>query len=256
AKVLGDLGRLGDPETPGVLNLLVIEDLAMAAYLPIVAAVIGGEDFGPTIGTVAIALVAVAMALMLALRWGHYLSALLAPGSNEALLLAVFGLTLLVGGLAQRIDVSAAIGAFLIGLALSGPTRSRLGPLIEPLRDLFAATFFLFFSFQIAPGSLLDVLLPASVLALMTVAGKLISGRAATRSPAVDSRGKLRAGTALIAHGEFSIVIAALGATEIHGSDLGALAAAYVLLTTLIGPLAAKFSDRIAASWFGAALGR
>jgi CPA2 family monovalent cation:H+ antiporter-2 len=247
AKVLSDLGRLSDPETPAVLNLLVIEDLAMAAYLPTVAAVVAGQDLGPTIGTVAIALVAVAIALMLALRWGHHLSALLAPGSNEALLLAVFGLTLLVGGLAQRIDVSAAIGAFLIGLALSGPTRSRVEPLIEPLRDLFAATFFLFFSFQIAPGSLVHMLLPASVLALVTVGAKLISGRAAARSLGVGSRGQLRAGTALIAHGEFSIVIAALGATITHGSDLGALAAAYVLLTALIGPLVAKFSDRVPA---------
>lgn len=244
AKVLGDLDRLGNRETPAVLNLLVIEDLAMAAYLPVVAALVAGRDPGPTAATVAIALVAVALILAVALRWGQHLSNLLAPASDEALLLGVFGLTLLVGGLAERVHVSAAIGAFLVGLALSGPVQARAGALIEPLRDLFAALFFLFFSFQIDAGSLVDVLAPAAALAVVTGAGKVLSGRVAARRLGVGRRGQLRAGTALIARGEFSIVIASLGAGASHGDDLGALAAGYVLLTAIAGPLAAKFTDR------------
>ena len=97
------------------------------------------------------------------------LSDLLSAGSDESLLLAVFGLTLLVGGLAQQLDVSAAIGAFLVGLALSGPVQHRAGALIGPLRDLFAAVFFLFFSFQIRPGDLVGVLAPAAALAIVAI---------------------------------------------------------------------------------------
>ncbi len=245
AKVLDDLDRLGNRETPAILNLLVIEDLAMAAYLPVVAALVAGQALTATVVTVSVALVAVALALTMALRWGHRLSSLLAPGSDEALLLGVFGLTLLVGGLAHRVQVSGAIGAFLIGLALSGPTQARVGPMIAPLRDLFAATFFVFFSFQIVPGSLVPVLLPASALALVSVAGKMVSGWVSARPLGIGPRGRLRAGAALIAHGEFSIVIASLGAGTEHGPELGALAAAYVLLTALIGPLAAKYADRL-----------
>ncbi len=244
AKVLGDLDRLGNRETPGILNLLVIEDLAMAAYLPVVAAIVAGQSASATVVTVAVALAAVGAILTMALRWGQRLSALLAPGSDEALLLAVFGLTLLVGGLAQRVNVSAAIGAFLVGLALSGPVQARAGALVKPLRDLFAATFFLFFSFQIEPGSLVDVLVPAVLLALVTAGGKLLSGQAAARPLGVGSAGRLRAGTALIARGEFSIVIASLGAGTTHGERLGALAAAYVLVTAITGPLAAKYVGR------------
>ena len=244
AKVLSDLDRLGNRETPAVLNLLVIEDLAMAAYLPVVAALVAGRGAWPTAGTVALALVAVALILTVALRWGQHLSNLLAPGSDEALLLAVFGLTLLVGGLAEQVHVSAAIGAFLVGLALSGPVQARAGALIEPLRDLFAAIFFLFFSFQIDAGSLLGYAAPAAALALVTGAGKLLSGRVAAHALGVGRRGKLRAGTALIARGEFSIVIASLGVGTAHGEDLGALAAGYVLLTAIAGPLAAKYADR------------
>jgi CPA2 family monovalent cation:H+ antiporter-2 len=102
SKVLRDLDRLGNRETPAVLNLLVIEDLAMAVYLPIAGALIAGRSAGGTIATIAIALTAVTLILTVALRSGRHLSALLAPATDEALLLAVFGLTLLVGGLAQK----------------------------------------------------------------------------------------------------------------------------------------------------------
>lgn len=246
SKVLGDLDRLGNRETPAVLNLLVIEDLAMAVYLPVVGAIVAGTGAGDTAETVAIALAAVAVILTVALRWGGQLSRLLAPASDEALLLAVFGLTLLVGGLAENVQVSAAIGAFLVGLALSGSVQARASTVVGPLRDLFAATFFLVFSFSVDPGDLVGVLVPAAVLAVLGVAGKLASGWVAARPVAAGVPGRLRAGTVLIARGEFSIVIAALGVTTADGAELGALAAAYVLMTAVAGPLAAKYADRLA----------
>lgn len=245
AKVLTDLHRLGNRETPSVLNVLVIEDLAMAVYLPVVAALVAGRDAGETAITVAVALVAVVAILALALRVGDRLSALLAPGSNESLLLAVFGLTLLVGGLAEQLQVSSAIGAFLVGLALSGAVQQRASELIEPLRDLFAATFFLFFSFQVAPASLVEVLVPAVVLVVVTAGTKMVTGWVAAAQAGVAARGRVRAGAALVARGEFSIVIASLGVTLTDGEDLGALAAAYVLITAVFGPLVAKYADRL-----------
>ena len=245
SKVLTDLDRLGNRETPAVLNLLVIEDLAMAVYLPVVGALVVGSGAGDTAVTVAIALAAVTLILSVALRWGDHLSRLLAPASDEALLLAVFGLTLLVGGLAQEVQVSAAIGAFLVGLALSGSVQARAAAVVGPLRDLFAATFFLFFSFAVDPADLVGVLVPAAVLSLLGIVGKLVSGWVAARTLAVGSPGRVRAGTVLIARGEFSVVIAALGAGAADGAELGALAAAYVLITAVAGPLAAKYSDRM-----------
>ncbi len=246
SKVLTDLDRLGNRETPAVLNLLVIEDLAMAVYLPVVGALVVGRGAADTTVTVAIALAAVGVILAIALRWGDHLSRLLAPASDEALLLAVFGLTLLVGGLAQEVQVSAAIGAFLVGLALSGSVQARAAAVVGPLRDLFAATFFLFFSFSVDPSDLVGVLVPAGLLAVLGILGKLLSGWVAARSAAAGTPGRLRAGTVLIARGEFSVVIAALGATTADGAELGALAAAYVLMTAIAGPLAAKLSDRLA----------
>ena len=246
AKVLGDLDRLGNRETPAVLNLLVLEDLAMAVYLPVVGAVVAGSSVGDAVVTVAIALAAVAAILTIALTWGDRLSRLLSAASDEALLLAVFGLTLLVGGLAEEVQVSAAIGAFLVGLALSGSVQDRASAVIGPLRDLFAATFFLFFSFSIDPGDLVGALVPGAILAVLGIGGKLVSGWVAARPLETDAAGRVRVGTVLIARGEFSIVIAALGVGIADGAHLGALAAAFVLITALVGPLAAKYADRLA----------
>jgi CPA2 family monovalent cation:H+ antiporter-2 len=245
SKVLSDLDRLGNRETPMVLNLLVIEDIAMAAYLPVVAAVVSGRQFSATVITVAGAISVVIVILVVALRWGDRLSSLLAGSSDEALLLGVFGLTLLVAGLAQKVEVSAAIGAFLVGLALSGTVQERVGPLIAPLRDLFAATFFLFFSFQIRPSTLAGALLPAAALAVLAIAGKMVTGWVACKRQGIAVRGRLRAGAVLIARGEFSIVIASLGVTLADGDDLSAIAAAFVLITAIVGPLAAKYAERI-----------
>ena len=244
AKVLRDLDRVGNRETPAVLNLLVIEDLAMAAFLPVAAALATGRDLVDTVVTVAIAFLAVAVILLVALRGGDRLSALLAPGTDEALLLAVFGLTLLVGGLAQQLQVSAAVGAFLVGLAISGPVRERAGELIGPLRDLFAAVFFLFFSFQIDPADLPGVVVPALGLAVVGGAGKMLSGWVAAGQAGVGRAGRLRAGGTLVARGEFSVVIASLGSELADGPELGVVTAAFVLLTAVAGPLVARFVPR------------
>ena len=244
SKVINDFGWMANRETPGVLNLLVIEDLAMAVYLPVVGALVARRTAGETAISVLAAMCAVAVILALALRYGEHLSRALSGGSDEALLLSVFGLTLLVGGLAEEVHVSAAIGAFLVGLALSGPVQHRAGSLIAPLRDLFAATFFLFFSFQLLPSDLVAVAVPAFLLAVVGVGTKFATAILATRRQGIGRRGQLRAGAALSARGEFSIVIASLGARLVDGSDLSSVTAAFVLLTAIMSPLLAKYVDR------------
>lgn len=244
SKILSDLGWLANRETPAVLNLLVMEDLAMAVYLPVVGALVADRAFGETALSIVAALVAVGGILTVALRFGDRLSRVLSGSSDESLLLAVFGLTLLVGGLAEQVQVSAAIGAFLVGLALSGPVQHRAGALIGPLHDLFAATFFLFFSFQLRPTTLLDAAVPALLLAAVGIATKFGAGSIACARMGVGRRGRLRAGAVLAARGEFSIVIASLGAATADGDDLGAVAAGFVLVTAVVAPVMAKLVDR------------
>jgi CPA2 family monovalent cation:H+ antiporter-2 len=245
AKVLGDLNRLGNRETPAVLTVLVIEDLVMAAYLPIVAVVLAGRSFNDGLISVAIALACAAAVLVGALRYGHHFTRVLHARTDEALLLGLVGVTLLVAGIAQRVNVSAAVGAFLVGIALSGPLQARATALIEPLRDLFAALFFVLFAFRIDPGSLPSVAVAAVLLAIITSITKVATGWFAAARLGVGPRAQMRAGTALIARGEFSIVIAGLALNTSVESDLIALAGAYVLVLAIAGPVLTRFSDRI-----------
>ena len=142
AKVLAELGRLNNQETPTIISILVIEDLAMALYLPLVAVLLIGLGFADALISILIALATVGIVLFIALRYGKRLSSLIAHQSDEVILYTTFGLVLLVSGIAQRLQVSAAIGAFLVGIALSDPIAERTHKLLGPLRDLFAAIFF------------------------------------------------------------------------------------------------------------------
>jgi K+:H+ antiporter subunit KhtU len=240
---LAELNRLNNPETSTIISILVIEDLAMALYLPLVAVLLIGQGWLQASLSILIALLTVGTVLFIALRYGKRLSLLIAHQSDEVILFTTFGLVLLVAGLAQRLQVSAAIGAFLIGIALSDPIVERTHKLLGPLRDLFAAIFFLFFGLQIDPASLPPVILLAVILGLITALTKLFTGWWAARRAKADSISSFRAGAALVARGEFSIVIAGLGVDAGLESQLGALSAAYVLFLAILGPILARFIE-------------
>src|SRR5919201_2552754 len=248
AKLLADLGRLGNRETPVVLSLLVMEDLAMAAYLPLLTGLLAAGSLLSKAVPVLVALVTVAVVLAVTLRWGDAISRLVFTPNDEVLLLVVLGLALLVAGLAQRLQVSAAVGAFLVGIAISGPAAQSAGPLLTPLRDLFAAVFFVFFGLQTDPAQLPGVALPALALAAVTAATKLAAGWWAARRAGVGVAGRLRAGTVLVARGEFSIVIAGLAVAAGLHARLGPLATAYVLALAVLGPLLTRAADPLAAT--------
>ncbi len=240
AKIVEDSGWLANRETPIVLSLLVAEDLVMALYLPLVGALlVGGSATGVGLSA-ALAIAAAGGALLIALRYGSTVSRAVFSHSNEALLLGVLGLTLLVGGIAERLHVSAAVAAFLIGIAFSGPIQESARGLLHPLRDLFAATFFVFFGLGINPATMLAAAPAAAVLALATAATKTGTVWWAGRQAGIASRGRWRAASMMVARGEFSIVVAELGvASNLHPS-IGPVAATYVLLLAITAPLAAR----------------
>ncbi|MFC7546325.1 cation:proton antiporter [Plantactinospora sp. GCM10030261] len=244
AKVLADLGRLGNRETPVILSVLVIEDLAMALYLPLVTAVLLGSGLLGGGLALAGAVATVVVVLVVAIRYGQVISKMFSPKDPEALLLGVLGLTLLVAGIAAELKVSAAVGAFLVGIALSGPVAHNATELLSPLRDLFAAVFFVFFGLATNPADIPPVLLPALGLAVVTMATKVVTGYLAARRAGIALPGRLRTGLGLMPRGEFSIVIAGLAVTSSAVEpQLAPLATAYVLITVVTGPLLARVPD-------------
>ncbi len=241
ARLLADLRRLGNRETPAVLAVLVIEDFAMAVYLPVLAVVAAGGTWWQAALGVLAATAAVAATLAASHRWGHHANRWLALAHPDAeqLMLRILGTTLVVAALAELVNISAAVGAFLVGLTLTGDTAERARAVLSPLRDLFAAAFFLSIGFAVNVLDLVPVLPAALALAIVGMVTKILTGRYAAARDGAGQRGRMRAGTALIARGEFSIVIITLaGASD---AVLGPLVTAYVLILATTGPLITRW---------------
>jgi CPA2 family monovalent cation:H+ antiporter-2 len=249
AKVLGDLGRIGNRETPLILSLLVTEDLAMALYLPIVGALLVGAGPGAIVSAV-IAIAVVIGTLIAASRVGEGFSRLVFSRSDEALLLTLLGITFVVAGVAESFKVSAAVGALLVGIVLSGPPAESAHTLLSPLRDLFSAFFFAFVGLSVDPSTIPPVLGAAGALAVAGTLTKFATGWISAKRISIGYRGRVRAGTTLVARGEFSIAIAGLAAAARVEPRFEALAFTYVFLLAVLGPLLARLADPIADAFF------
>ncbi|WP_216907148.1 cation:proton antiporter [Nocardia noduli] len=246
AKVLDDLGRLGNRETPVILSILVFEDLAMAVYLPILTTVLAGLSLFAGMKALGLALLTVTVVLVVALRYGRFVSALVDSSDNEVFLLELLGAALLVAGAASALNISAAVGAFLLGIAISGSTAQEAVKLLEPLRDLFAAIFFVAFGLATDLQAIPPVLGWAIILAVVTLLTKVGTGWWAASRQGIKAMGRARTGAALVARGEFSIVIAGLAvATGAVDGELAAFASAYVLLMAILGPTAARLVEPV-----------
>ncbi len=240
ARLLSDLHRLGNRETPAVLSVLVLEDFAMAAYLPVLTVLVSGGTVGEAVLWTVVALAALGLAFLVSFRWGHHVGRVLGHPEDEQLLLRVLGLTLIVAAVAEHVHASAAVGAFLVGLTLTGPVADRARTVLLPLRDLFAAVFFVSIGLTVAPTDLLPMLPFALGLAAVTAVTKVITGAYAARREGAARAGQRRAGTALIARGEFSLVIIGLAGSSV--ATLTSVATPYVFILAIAGPVLTRFA--------------
>ncbi|MEV4061089.1 cation:proton antiporter [Nonomuraea dietziae] len=240
ARLLSDLRRLGNRETPAVLSVLVLEDFAMAAFLPVLAVLASGGTVPQALLGVLVAVGTVMAVFTASYRWGHHIGSLVSHPDAEQLMLRLLGITLIVAALAEYVHVSAAVGAFLVGLALTGETAVRGRAIIAPLRDLFAAVFFVAIGLSVNAADLPPTLPAAIALAVITAVTKILTGRYAASRDGVGSHGQMRAGAALIARGEFSIVIVGLAGHQ--QPILGPLVTAYVFVLAIAGPLITRFA--------------
>lgn len=250
SQVLRDQRWRRNPETKPVVSVLVIEDLVMAPYLPILSVVLTGAGLVSGLITVGTALLVVAVVIIIALKGSVRWHRILSPRDPVGLLLIVFGAAIAAAGLAGLVDFSPAVAAFLVGLLLTGEVAEVARRRLDPLRDVLAAVFFAYFGLVVDPGELPAVLLPALLLAIITIATKFATGWIAARSVSGTTLGALRAGALLSARGEFSVVIAGIVAVSlVLPPTFQAFVAAYVLITATAGPLLARFAEPIGWWW-------
>src|SRR5919202_2803955 len=208
-KGLIDFRRLADDETDLVLAILVAEDLVIGLVLGLASG--GGGAAGETLALVgkAIAFVAVALA---ASKWlSAVIDRVLDWLPREFFLLAVFALLMGAGALAKEVGLSEAIGALMAGVVLSETSvRAEVEERFFSFRDVFAAPFFLVFGLSIDVDKIGSVawILGASVAAALV--SKRVGGSLAGLVGGLTRRQSFNAGVALVAHGEFTIILAQL----------------------------------------------
>lgn len=246
AQVLRDFRWRRNPETGPVVSILVIEDLVMAPYLPVLTVILTGTGLVAGLISVGIALVIVAAVVGISVRGRIPFQRVLDPRDPSGLLLLVFGAAITAAGLAGRIDFSPAVAAFLVGLLLTDEVADVARRRLDPLRDVLAAVFFVYFGMGTDLADIPAVLLPATILAVVTIATKYVTGWMAGATVGGTTIARLRAGALLSARGEFSIIIAGLALTStLLPPAFHALVATYVLITAAVAPIMARFIEPI-----------
>ncbi len=242
AEMIRDFHWFDRPETGKVIGVLVFEDLVMTVYLAIAGVLLfGAMPWEATLAaTVAVSLVI--GTIWIGYHYSEQISARMFRLRGEVLLLGLVGLALLFAGVGEQLEVSAAVGAFLAGMLLSGEaSHGRTATaLLEPLRDLFAAAFFVLFGLQLDSSGLDDVIWPVLALVVITSLTKLGTGAVVARRSGADRRAGLRAGATLMARGEFSIVIAELARRAGQDPQLAAAAGLYVAILAVLGPITVR----------------
>ena len=248
-KGLIDFRRLADDETDLVLAVLVAEDLVIGLVLGFASG--GGGAGSETLALVAKAIAFVAVALAVSKWLSGVVDRILDWLPLEFFLLAVFAFLFGSAALAKEVGLSEAIGALMAGVVLSETSvRAQIEERFFSFRDVFAALFFFVFGLSIDVaeiGSVGWILTAAVVVALV---GKATAGYAAGRVTGLTRRQGFNAGVALIAHGEFTVILAqvASGNAEISNdtqAKLVAFAGLYVLITATLGVALMKESKAI-----------
>jgi CPA2 family monovalent cation:H+ antiporter-2 len=211
SRALFDLRRLGDDETDLVLGVLVFEDLAIALFLGIAAALAAGDDFSPlgVAGTGALALVFV-LAVLVVARYAHLLLDRITPRLDpEEIVLGALAVVFAGAAIGEWVGVSEAVGALLAGILLAETAaRDQIEQQLLGIRDFAAGIFFFAFGVTVDLSTLDDVWIWLLLAVPVAVVGKLVGGYLAGRATGFSPRRSLNAGTALVARGEFSIILA------------------------------------------------
>lgn len=251
-KLLIELRRLANRESPVILGIAVVEDIFIAVYLAIVTVVISGET---DLGAVALRLglsFAFLVVMFAVARWGgRVVSRLIGTRDDELFTILFFGLAVAFGGIGELIGVSDAIGAFLIGLVL-GATRykARIEQLALPMRDVFAAFFFLNFGLSLNVAEFGSVLWPVTVAIALTLVVNTLGGQLIAWLNKLTAAEGFNVSAMLQNRGEFVLILATLATAAGLDPRLTPFAGLYVLVMAIVGPILAVNSERAGARIF------
>ncbi|MHB1171973.1 MAG: cation:proton antiporter [Lacisediminihabitans sp.] len=248
-KLLIELRRLPNRETPMILGVTVVEDIFIAVYLAVVSVVLSGETaIWPVVGKLGIAFLFLVVMFTIA-RWGgRWVSRLFRTKDDELFTILFFGLAVGFGGIGELLGVTDAIGAFLIGLVLGATRyRARIEALSLPMRDVFGAFFFLNFGLALDLSTFPSVLGQVALAVLMTMVLNVAAGQFVARLNKLGPQAGINTAVILQNRGEFALILATLSLSAGLDARIVPFAGLYVLTMSIIGPILAANSERIGA---------
>ena len=246
-KLLIELRRLPNTETPMILGVTVVEDIFIAIYLAIVSVVLSGEtELWPVVGKLAVAFLFLVVMFTLARFGGRYVSRLFRTKDDELFTILFFGLAVLFAGIGEVLGVTDAIGAFLIGLVLGATKyRNKIEHIALPLRDVFAAFFFLNFGLELDPAKFPSVLGPVLIAVAMTIVLNILAGQFVAWINGFGPQAGINTTVILQNRGEFALILATLSISAGLDARIVPFAGLYVLIMSVLGPILAANSEKI-----------
>lgn len=249
-KLMIEQKRLYDAEAPLILGIVVIEDVFLALYLAVLGVLISNDpNIWASVLRFAISVAFLTVLFIIARKGSRLISRIVNEKSAELFVVGLVGLALLLAGAAEEIGVSDAIGAFMVGLIVAGTNaRHRAEKTITPLRDTFAAVFFIGFGLTLDPARFGDVLVPVLVAVAMALVTNLGAGLIAARLQKMSVFSGLEVGFILLSRGEFALILATIATAAGLDDRIAPFAGLYVLILAILGPLCATFVPRL---WAG-----
>src|SRR5918998_4998470 len=251
-RVLEELGMIKDESSVLILGVAIIEDIIVISMLAILQSVgsIGGLSFADVGISVAITLAFITGVLgvgsKIVPRLVDYVSR---TNQHDVLVVVILALVFGLSFIAYQLGISVAAGAFFAGVLIAeSKSHSVSRVLATPIRDMFAALFF------VSVGALMDIsllplfIVPALVLIAVSLVAKFLTVYLAAKSQGFSKLTSLRAGIGLSSSGgELALVVAKGGADiGVTSSFLLPMVGAMTIITTFISPYIIKFGWKFA----------
>jgi CPA2 family monovalent cation:H+ antiporter-2 len=251
-KALDELGMKRENFAQLIFGILIVEDILGIAMIALLSGIatsgtVQAQDVFSTLGQLSLfMIVALVLGLLIVPRLLAYVSTF---KSNEMMLVSVLGLCFAFCLMVIKLEYSVALGAFMIGAVMAEARELHLiERLIEPVRDLFSAIFFVTVGLMFDPRVFITYAVPVLVITVAVVLGKVVSCGLGAFVSGQDGRTSLRTGMGMAQIGEFSFIIAALGLTlKVTSEFLYPIVVAVSALTTLFTPYLIKLADPLSA---------
>ena len=246
-KAFDDLGLRQQNFAGKVMSVLILEDILAIVMMVMLSAVAEGDEVGG--GQMLQSVVRILFFLILWLVVGIFAIPIILRQvrkeiNNEVLLIVALGLCCAMAVFSTKVGFSSAFGAFIMGSILAETIEAeRIEKLVEPVKNLFGAVFFVSVGMLVDPKILVEYALPILCLVLTIIVGQSVFGTISFMLGGESLKSAMRCGFSMAQIGEFSFIIASLGLSlGVIGHFLYPVVVAVSVITTFLTPYMIRLS--------------